>query len=89
MTWNVDFSKSADKFLEVNQLSEDDVLELLNLAVRKIKGHDVNLDIRKLKGEWDGFFRIRKGKIRIITEFDFQRLSIFVESIDWRGNIYK
>lgn len=89
MTWNVDFSKSADKFLDANQLSEDDVLELLSLAVRKIKGHDVNLDIRKLKGEWDGFFRIRKGRIRIIAEFDFHRLNIFIENIDWRGSVYK
>ena len=46
------------------------------------------IDIKKMKGEWKGFYRIRKGKWRIIAEFDFDNNSVFIENIDWRGNIY-
>ena len=41
-----------------------------------------------MKGEWEGFYRIRKGKWRVIVEFDFNSSSVFIEDIDWRGNIY-
>ena len=35
-----------------------------------------------------GFYRIRRGKIRIIAEFRFEDSVVFIEVIDWRGNIY-
>jgi mRNA-degrading endonuclease RelE of RelBE toxin-antitoxin system len=48
----------------------------------------LNIDIKKLKGKWAGFHRIRIGKLRIIAEFNFDELSVFIERIDYRERIY-
>jgi len=47
------------------------------------------LNIRKLKGEWQGFYRIRVGRIRIILRIDRNEKTIFVYDIDFRGDVYK
>jgi mRNA interferase RelE/StbE len=57
--------------------------------LKKLKGEDINVDIKKLKGKWEGFYRIRFGRLRIIVEFQFQDNRVYIERIDWRGNIYK
>jgi mRNA interferase RelE/StbE len=89
MTWKVDFSSRALQFLRENNLTEDFVLEKIRLALRKFRAEDVNIDIKKLKGNWQGFYRIRSGRIRIIVEFEFDLLRAYVEAIDWRGRVYK
>ena len=89
MSWHVDFSKDALKFLEQNNIKEDFVIDKIKFALRKFKGEDVNVDIKKLKGEWEGFYRIRSGKLRIITEFKFENYQAYIDKIDWRGNAYK
>lgn len=88
MKWKIETSKSAEKFLAKNPLGKDKVFELCERAIRSFGGEDVNIDIKKLTGEWTGFHRIRKGKIRIIAEFRFEDSAVFIEEIDWRGNIY-
>ena len=88
MTWRISFTKNASKFLETNQIPKEKVFELVTKAIRKLQGGDINIDIKKLKGEWVGFYRIRMGKIRIIAEFDFDNSAVFIEEIDWRGNVY-
>lgn len=82
-------SRNADKFLKTNHIAKEGVFELLRKAVKKFQGEDINVDVKKLKGKWAGFCRIRKGKLRIIAEFDFDDTSIFIEEIDWRGGAYK
>jgi len=89
VNWQIDFSKESLKFLEYNNLKENIAIDKIKLALRKFKGEDINIDIRKLKGEWEGFFRIRSGKLRIILEFQFENLRAYVERIDWRGGAYK
>lgn len=89
MNWRIDFSKDSLKFLETNNLKEDFIIDKIKLALRKFKGEDINIDIKKLKGEWEGFFRIRSGKMRIILEFQFENFRVYVEKIDWRGGAYK
>jgi len=89
MIWNVELSRQAEKFLEKNGVSRKDVFELIQAALERFQGENVNIDIRKLKGKWDGFHRIRKGKVRIIAEFNFDNSSVLVEVIDWRGGVYK
>ncbi len=89
MTWRVDFSKDSLKFLEQNNLEENFVIDKIKLALRKFKGENVNVDIKKLKGEWKGFYRIRSGKLRIIIEFQFEHCRAYIEKIDWRGGVYK
>ncbi len=89
MSWTVDFSSQALKFLAKNHLTEDDVLEKIGLAVRKFHGELVSVDIKKLGGKWEGFYRIRSGKLRLIVEFKFESERVLIEVIDWRGHVYK
>jgi len=57
--------------------------------LRKFKGEDINNNIKKLRGEWEGFYRIRYGRLRIIVEFQFEQNRAYIEEIDWRGSVYK
>ncbi|MCH8986591.1 type II toxin-antitoxin system RelE/ParE family toxin [Patescibacteria group bacterium] len=89
MSWRIETSKDAEKFLEKNELTIKEVKELVVKTIRYFQGEDTNVDIKKLKGKWKGFYRVRIGRIRIITEFDFENSVVFIEEIDWRGNVYK
>lgn len=89
MKWTVDFTRDAEKFLERNHIDRREIFELIGLSVRKFKGEVVNVNIRKLKGKWQGFYRIKRGDLRVIASFNFDSLRILVEGIDWRGNAYK
>ena len=77
MSWRIDFSPASLKFLSQNNLDENLILEKIGLALKRVQGERVNIDIKKLKGEWQGFYRIRSGKLRVIVEFQFslQRVS--------------
>ncbi|OGF69014.1 hypothetical protein A3H65_02100 [Candidatus Giovannonibacteria bacterium RIFCSPLOWO2_02_FULL_45_14] len=87
--WRIDFSARAEKFLKQNRISKEDIFESLSLAIKKFQGEKVNIDIKRMKGKWEKFYRIRKGEMRIIANFDFDNSSIFVDVIDWRGRAYK
>lgn len=89
MNWHIDFSAASLKFLKSNNLMEVVVIDKIKLALLKFKGEDINLNIKKLSGEWEGFYRIRAGRLRIIVEFQFERYWVYIEEIDWRGNAYK
>lgn len=89
MSWRIDTSKSVEKFLAKNKLTIDEVYELVGKAIRYFQGGSINIDIKKLKGEWKGFYRIRSGRMRLIVEFDFENSVVFIEEMDWRGNVYK
>ena len=89
MNWRVDFSRDALKFLNQNNLKENFIIDKIKLVLEKFKGENINIDIKKLKGEWGGFYRIRFGKLRIIIEFQFEICRAYIDKIDWRGNVYK
>lgn len=89
MNWRIDFSADSLKFLNRNNLTEDFIIDKIKLVLRKFNGEDINIDIKKLGGKWEGFYRIRSGKLRIITEFQFEHYRANIEEIDWRGNAYK
>lgn len=55
MSWRLDFSNRATKFLKQNDLTDDLVVEKVRLALKKFQGEDVNIDIKRLTGEWKGF----------------------------------
>lgn len=88
MEWKVYFSRKAEKFLSSGAVSRDGVLGLARKAILKFKGRVVNVDIGKLHGKWKGFYRVRDGEIRVIMAFDFKASAVFIEVIDWRGNVY-
>lgn len=89
MSWVVDFSSDSLKFLKKNNLIEDLIIDKIKLAIRKFRGEQINIDIKKLGGKWEGFYRIRVGKLRVILEFQFRNYRVFIEEIDWRGGLYK
>jgi mRNA interferase RelE/StbE len=89
MNWRIDFSTNSLKFLKQNNLEEFFIIEKIKLALRKFKGEIININIKKLRGEWERYYRIRSGRLRIIIEFQFEQNRVYVAEIDWRGNIYK
>ncbi|MDP3260627.1 MAG: hypothetical protein Q8M34_08590 [Thermodesulfovibrionales bacterium] len=88
MNWNIEYSKRADDFIEGHGI-KDVVRESIKNFILKITGLNINIDVKKLKGEWAGYYRIRKGKIRIILKPRIESKSIFVDVVDFRGNVYK
>lgn len=88
MNWNIEYSRRADDFTEEHRI-KDKVRESIKNFILKVTGSNINLDVKKLKGEWAGYYRIRKGKIRIVFKPDTESKAIFVDIVDFRGNVYK
>ena len=94
MKLEIIYLKKADKFFIKNPtiLSKEKSKELIIKAVRKIiKKEDINIDIKKLQGNLNNFYRIRNGKIRILFELKSNEIKIItiVNDIDFRGGVYK
>ncbi|ODS29658.1 MAG: hypothetical protein SCARUB_05244 [Candidatus Scalindua rubra] len=88
MKWRIGYSKEADKFIQKHNIRIE-VREEMKKFLIKMKGENVNIDLRKLSGEWKGYYRLRKGKLRIIFEVSKSERFLFVEKIDFRGDVYK
>jgi mRNA interferase RelE/StbE len=88
MKWQINYSRSALKFIDQQNI-RDDVKELLIKFLRKIEGKAANVDLKKLDGDWEGYYRVRKQKIRIIFEIHKTEKIIYVEKVDFRGSVYK
>ncbi len=89
MDWVISWSKESVLFLDKNALSETAIIDVLRKAKEKLEGKDVNVNVKKLEGQWKPFLRIRMGKIRVIAEFNFSKHQIYIHQIDYRGNVYK
>jgi mRNA interferase RelE/StbE len=92
MNLEIGYSKKANKFLEKNPeaITEEEVDTLIISAAKKIfKIDKSNIDLKKLKGKLKGYFRIKKGDIRIIFSLRKDKiLKALINDIDFRGNIY-
>jgi len=88
MKWRVEYSREAEKFIEKQDVHTE-VTEQLKKFLIKITGGNVNIDLKKLVGNWDGYYRLRKGRLRIIFEVNKNERVLFVEKIDFRGDVYK
>ncbi len=90
----LNFSKNALKFIK--KLSDKDtervrnkILQLLNSVEESGLVPSGELDIKTLEGEWQGFLRMRVGKIRIIFTVDIEQDELQIYDIGFRGDIYK
>lgn len=89
MNWLVSFSSKSLKFLTEKNVDKEEIFQLIIKSIKKFQGEYININIKKLKGDWVGFHRIRSGKLRIIAEFNFDNCEVLIEKIDWRGSVYK
>ena len=87
--WDILLSKESLKFLRKNHLSDTKAIDVIIIAIKKLSGDDINLDIKKLHPPYEGYFRIRTGKIRITFSIDFIRHLVDVVEINWRGSAYR
>jgi mRNA interferase RelE/StbE len=89
--WQFAFSKDAEKALKK---LPDKLVLLIILKIKNI-GHwlddkyALEADIKKLHDEWDGFYRLRVGKIRALLTIDDEKNIINIYDIGYRGDIYK
>lgn len=87
--WQIHLSKEADKFIKKEKIEDGELFELIKKVLNYAKGYEENINIKKMKGKWKEYYRIRIGKIRVILKIDFKSKIIFVDRIDYRGNVYK
>lgn len=89
----VRFRKPAIKFLR--KANPDDVRRI-QMAIRELviaieERQSIpfeQLNIKKMKGQWQGFYRLRIGDIRIIFTVE-QMTIVIIYAIGPRGDIYK
>jgi mRNA interferase RelE/StbE len=88
MKWSVEYSKRANAFIGEHCI-EAKVTDSIRDFILQLIGSAINIDVKKLKGEWAGYYRIRKGKIRIILKPDSETRTVFVDVVDFRGSVYR
>ena len=90
----IKFRKPAVKFIEK---ADPDTLsriqKKLNQLVTAVEEQSIipftELEIKQMKGAWEGFYRLRVGKIRLLFTVDFTSGEVEVYAIGSRGDIYK
>jgi mRNA interferase RelE/StbE len=92
----VKFRKQAIKFLQ--KANPEDVARIqgqLSELITAIEEQGVipfnALDIKKMKGEWEGFYRLRVGNIRVVFTviIDSATADVEIYTIGARGDVYK
>jgi mRNA-degrading endonuclease RelE of RelBE toxin-antitoxin system len=85
----IELSKQADRFTEREGITDDEIFSMIQKFINYSKGLDVNIDVKRMKGKWKGFHRIRIGKIRMLLRMNFKERTIFIDRIDYRGSVYR
>ena len=88
--WKVEIGKQSEKFLDNNSADiRDSVYDKIRNVIEWLENkNNLFVDLKKLKGDYLGFYRIRTGKIRIIISIDKKNYIIKIQNINFRGNIY-
>lgn len=53
MTWTIEYSRDSDLFIQGEGI-QDVVKKQIEGFLRKLLGESINIDVKKLKGEWKG-----------------------------------
>lgn len=90
----VKFRKQAIKFLQrANTEDVENIREQIRLITIIFEEQKIipftELDIKKMKGDWEGFYRLRVGKNRVIFTVNFNSNDIIIYAIGTRSDIYK
>ncbi len=86
------YSDQAEKFVRKNSdsLNFEKVEEAVRLSLKKIIQRERNnADIKKLKAEWKGHWRVRLGNIRVIFRYENgEPIITYITRIEFRGSVY-
>ena len=90
----IKFRKNAIKFLEKANLEDaekiqEKISQLLYFVEEQAIIPFTELDIKKMKGDWEGFYRLRIGKIRNVFTVNTQSGEVEIFTIGARGDVYK
>ncbi len=88
---SIRFNRQSKKFILQHKsvFDIDRVYRLIINSVKKLNNQDINIDIKELKGKFQGLYRIRKGDLRIIFRYYKGEIHIVnIEKIDFRGDVY-
>jgi len=92
LEWKLRIHKRALKFLdEIPEEERKRIQDKLNDLLKTLESGALlytRLDVRKLKGAWEGFLRLRVGKIRIIFKIEIENKQVLVYNIHYRGQAY-
>ncbi|MEK7179648.1 MAG: hypothetical protein AAB689_01295 [Patescibacteria group bacterium] len=89
MEWTFEFSRKASKFLEQHRLPDTFASEAVLLALLKLSGEAVAVDLEVLRGSWKGSYRVRRQKIRVVFSFNAAIRLVLIEIIDFRDSAYR
>ena len=89
----VKFRKQAIKFLQ--KASDEDIARIqgaLRQLVITVEEQGIipfnDLDIKKIKGEWEGFYRLRGRENRVVFAVQIDSGEVDVYTIGARGDVY-
>ena len=85
LNFEIGLSDGARK--DLGRLSKKDKERVLKKLV--LLGKEDSNNVKKLKGDFDGYSRLRIGKIRVIFEVLSRERKILVEYIGFRGSVYR
>ena len=89
--WKFEFSSETRKFLEkANERLRNSLLGKIRNVGRWLDGQEeLGTDFKKLKGEWEGYYRIKLGNVRVIVSLEKEEKVIRIHDIGYRGDVYK
>ncbi len=87
-SYEIQYTKAADKFLKTHEnvraQYEDSIKELL------VGEHPEKVDVKKIKGKRNDYFRIRLGNYRVVyAVIDGKIVVIKTFLAGFRGDVYK
>lgn len=83
-------SRAAKFLAKRDRKSQKEIADAFDYMCNVSPFHHPNpKTIRRLHGEFEGLYRYRIGKIRIIYEVDESARTIEILNIDDRGDVYK
>lgn len=54
MKWGIEYSKRANDFIDEHKI-RDKTRDSIKDIILKITGANINIDVKKLRGEWAGY----------------------------------
>ena len=79
--------KRAAKSLK--KASDPQITKLKDILIKLANNPHDYPEIKKMAGEWAGYWRIRIGVFRVIFWIDKTKKIIFIDHIGNRGDVYK